>query len=276
MSMAPGWYPDPFSVGYVRYWDGQAWSSQTQVAPRTDEAPLPSVPQAAPPGAPATAPPAPSAPATSAPPTYAPPTYGVPPPPPYGSNPYGAPPPPQAPPWAGYQPYPPQAPAATVPLASWGSRFAARLIDWIIVGIVLIPVYILVLYPDIQDFINQVPTDGSAIDTQVIANFQTAIVAKAFFLGLLAALAQMVYEVPQLVAYGRTVGKRVLGIRVRMFAEDRRPGWGEASIRVSVLAFGQLLLSGLFVLLDCLWPLWDKPWQQALHDKAAKTIVVPK
>ena len=36
-----------------------------------------------------------------------------------------------------------------------------------------------------------------------------------------------------------------------------------------------IVLAGLPLLVDCLWPLWDRPWQQALHDKAAKTIVVP-
>ena len=39
---------------------------------------------------------------------------------------------------------------------------------------------------------------------------------------------------------------------------------------------GQLVIGFVFVLIDCLWPLWDKPWQQAIHDKAAKTVVVPK
>ncbi len=38
---------------------------------------------------------------------------------------------------------------------------------------------------------------------------------------------------------------------------------------------GTVIAGGLFLLLDDLWPLWDKPWQQALHDKAAKTVVVP-
>ena len=27
------------------------------------------------------------------------------------------------------------------------------------------------------------------------------------------------------------------------------------------------------LLIDCLWPLWDKPWQQALHDKVASSSV---
>jgi uncharacterized RDD family membrane protein YckC len=194
---------------------------------------------------------------------------------PYRGAPYGAP-APQAPPWAGYQAYPPPPPGPTFPLASWGSRFAARLIDWTIIAVVMAPLYVAVLWPDFRDFFDQMPTDGSAPSFQVVADFETSILGKAFVLGLLLVLAQLDYEVPQLVAYGRTVGKRVLGIRVRPLAHDRNPSWGEATGRVSVLAGGLFIGSALFVLLDCLWPLWDKPWQQALHDKAVRTVVVPK
>jgi uncharacterized RDD family membrane protein YckC len=78
------------------------------------------------------------------------------------------------------------------------------------------------------------------------------------------------------VAYGRTVGKRVLGLRVRPLAEDRKPRWGEAFLRSGVMGLGYLVGGWLFLLLDGLWPLWDKPWQQAIHDKAARTVVVPR
>ena len=262
MSMAPGWYPDPFSVGYVRWWDGKAWSSQTQVAPRTDETPQAAAAAAATAEVPATAP-SPYPPSSYPPPAYpsAPPygqqqpygqqPYGTAAPPPYGGfqppSPYGQPPPapygapPQQPPWAGYQPYPPLPPGPAFPLASWGTRFGAWLIDAIIVGLVLVPVYVAVLYPDFRDFFDSLPTDGTAPDVQVVVNFETAIIGKAFVLSLLGALAWLVYAVPQLVAYGRTLGKRVVGIRVRPLAQDRNPSWAEASVRTAVFACGQLV-----------------------------------
>jgi uncharacterized RDD family membrane protein YckC len=262
MSMAPGWYPDPFSAGYLRWWDGTAWGSATQVAQRADTPPAPQ-----PPG------PAPAAPGYGTGQAYgAPdPAQG-----PYQSTPQqGAPPP--APPWADYRPYPPQAPAPDYPLASWGSRLAARLIDWVLVGVVIVPIYIVVLWPAISDFMSRLPTDSSQpVDPQVLLDFQQRVVGQALLLGLLAALVQLAYEVPQLVAYGRTLGKRALGIRVRPLAQDRNPSWGEALGRTGVMVGGNLLASGLFTLLDCLWPLWDRPWQQALHDKAVKTVVVPR
>jgi uncharacterized RDD family membrane protein YckC len=77
------------------------------------------------------------------------------------------------------------------------------------------------------------------------------------------------------VAYGRTVGKRVLGIRIRMLADDRTPDLSTALIRWALFTAGTVIAGGPFLLLDGLWPLWDKPWRQALHDKLAKTVVVP-
>jgi uncharacterized RDD family membrane protein YckC len=215
----------------------------------------------------------PYAPQPPTPPSFA----GPPPAPPYGappSPPSGAPAPPQQPPWAGYQPYPPQPPGPAFPLASWGVRFGAWLIDAIVVGLVMLPIYIAVLYPDFQNFYDTLPTNGQAPDMQAVLDFETAVVGKALLLGLLGALAWMVYAVPQLVAYGRTLGKRAVGIRVRPLAQDRNPTWAEAGARTAVFACGQLV--SVFLLIDCLWPLWDRPWQQALHDKVAKTVVVPK
>ena len=261
MSMAPGWYPDPFSSGYVRWWDGKAWSSATQVAQRADAPPESAAGPAAPPGQPA-------APA---------PQYGAPYSAPQPPTPYGAPPQPQQPPWSGYQPYPPGPPRPTFPLASWGTRFAARLIDWAVLALVLVPLYIVILWPAITEFVDRLPRDPSvAIDPDVVATFQTRVISQALLLGVIAAVLQLAYEIPQLAAYSRTLGMRVLGIRVRPLVEDRPMTWADSSIRTGVMVGGFVLAGGLWTLVDDLWPLWDKPWQQALHDKAAKTVVVPR
>lgn len=66
-----GWYPDSSTPGYERYWDGQAWTSQTRPAgqPAAPQYPAPAygAPSPAAPGAPAYSAPAYSAPAYSAP-----------------------------------------------------------------------------------------------------------------------------------------------------------------------------------------------------------------
>ena len=59
-----------------------------------------------------------------------------------------------------------------------------------------------------------------------------------------------------------------------MLAADANPGWPAATLRWATYTVGVLVLSSLFAIVDYLWPLWDKPWRQALHDKTARTIVV--
>lgn len=245
MTMAPGWYPDPFSsAAYLRWWDGTAWSSQTRLA----QGPAPS----------------PAAPAQ----------LGAPRPAPY-QGPYA---PPYPAPYA-------QRPAAPFPLAAWGLRLVAWLVDGFIIGLVITPLYVVTLWPAFVDLFNAfpaVPADGSQVSPPDMAAFQNAmisfqerVIGVSLGLSLVAAAVSFLYMVPQNVRYGRTLGKRVVGIRIRMLAEDRNPGWKAATIRWGVYTVGAMVLSGLFTLIDCLWPLWDKPWQQALHDKAAGTVVVP-
>jgi uncharacterized RDD family membrane protein YckC len=72
-------------------------------------------------------------------------------------------------------------------------------------------------------------------------------------------------------APGQTVGKKALGIRVRHAQEDRAIGYGPSAGRYFItFAFSIFYLP---LLLDYLWPLWDKQ-HQALHDKVANSIVV--
>ena len=237
MTMAAGWYPDPFSsAAYLRWWDGTAWSSQTRLA------------QSPPAQTPLQAPPQPVAPQAA----------------PY-QGPYGA---------AYPGPYAAR-PSAPFPLASWGLRLVAWLIDAFIVGLIMVPLYVVTLWPAFTDLINAIPTDGSSVPQAAMVSFQERVLTVSLALSLASAVVSFLYLVPQNVRYGRTLGKRVVGIRVRMLAEDRNPGWKAATIRWAVYAVGAFVASGIFTLIDCLWPLWDKPWQQALHDKAAGTVVVP-
>lgn len=225
MSMAAGWYPDPFSsAGYLRWWDGTRWTSQTT---------LPVDPQA---------------PAAQPQPVAAP----------YPQHGYGAP-----------------AQVATFRVASWGARLAAYLIDALLMSVVLVPVYVVMLWPALRDFIDSIPTDGSRVPVATMTTFEARVLGMSLAMSLVSLVVMFLYMVPQNVRYGRTVGKRVLGIRIRMLAEDRNPRWSEATIRYAVFGLGTAVAGGIFVLVDCLWPLWDKPWAQALHDKAAKTVVVP-
>ncbi|MFD7260857.1 RDD family protein [Streptomyces sp. NPDC059874] len=75
----------------------------------------------------------------------------------------------------------------------------------------------------------------------------------------------ILYEVLPTARWGRTPGKKLLGVRVLAVATLRPPRFGAALRRWLVYAF--LGLPG------SLWCLVDRPRRQAWHDKAAKTYV---
>ncbi|MFN8168134.1 MAG: RDD family protein [Candidatus Nanopelagicales bacterium] len=250
MSMQPGWYPDPFSSGsgYVRWWDGQKWG-QSQAAPAAAPAPE----GGAAPSAPAPMPPPP-------PPAPAPPAWGAPAAP--GAPAYGAP--------AYGQPE-----VAPFPLATWGQRALAKIIDIVLETLLTLPFAFWLLAPAISTYLDTFPTDGSLPSQESMAAFQTEILGSTLSLSLISTAITFLYEVPQNVRWGRTIGMRVLGIRIRPLAVDVPLTWVQATIRWATYAVGVLVAGVLWSLVDYLWPLWDRPWRQALHDKTAKTVVVP-
>ncbi|WP_374774206.1 RDD family protein [Streptomyces sp. NBC_01310] len=75
----------------------------------------------------------------------------------------------------------------------------------------------------------------------------------------------ILYEALPTARWGRTPGKKLLGVRVLAASTQRPPSFGAALLRWLVYAF--LGLPG------SLWCLVDRPRRQAWHDKAAKTYV---
>ena len=78
--------------------------------------------------------------------------------------------------------------------------------------------------------------------------------------------------------HGATVGMRVLKIKIVNANDFSTVSKGRSLVRYAVfLAFNAaglpLHVSGLPLLLDELWPLWDKR-NQTLHDKAARTVAL--
>jgi uncharacterized RDD family membrane protein YckC len=194
-------------------------------------------------------------------------------PPPSG---YRTPPPSQVPP--GYPPLPPGyryvLPALAPdgrPLASFGDRVVARIIDGLIfgaVGIVLaIPVFVV--------FIAQLPPSGSdgRAPAGNFAGFVLAILGvEAGWFVLVLALTYL-YEVEMLLRSGQTIGKRIMKIKVIPLAPGVPLTRRSAAMRWLVGNVATAFVP-LFNWLDGLWQLWDKPYQQCLHDKAASTVVV--
>jgi uncharacterized RDD family membrane protein YckC len=82
-----------------------------------------------------------------------------------------------------------------------------------------------------------------------------------------------VYYVEMMFRSGQTLGKRAMKLRVVPLdpaARLTRP----VAVRRWLVQFPAGMLVPFFNYLDGLWQLWDKPYQQCLHDKFARTAVV--
>ncbi|WP_306231604.1 RDD family protein [Agrococcus beijingensis] len=163
-------------------------------------------------------------------------------------------------------------------LAGFGSRALAYLID-------LIPFVVLAAivlgqfgYFEIVDRL-AAGDDAALADLEAMASAGSAASVTTVVVG---AIAYFLYNVGFHRWKGQTPGKMLVGIRVRMADDDRRPTGRAAVIRWAVQQGGPQLLStvpiiglfaSIFTVVDHVWPLFDAE-RRALHDKAAGTIVV--
>jgi uncharacterized RDD family membrane protein YckC len=217
-------------------------------------------------------------------PGYPPPGYrqvGYPPPgyPPSGYPPPGYPPsgyPPPGHPAAGYLP-PGYRPVPIAPngqrLATFGDRVLAYLIDYAIFlgGAVVLGVPVIILLVISASQTETINDDGTVSGTSPA--FVLVILLGEAVIGLAALAASYLYEVEMIYRRGQTVGKRAMKLRVVCLDPGAPMTRGVASKRWAM----QFLLGGLvpfFSWVDGLWQLWDKPFQQCLHDKVAGTVVV--
>lgn len=140
------------------------------------------------------------------------------------------------------------------PYASWGRRFAAVVVDGILLAL---PFLATIVVAGVLDGPGEEDDD---IWLLVAIGWGFSLVAPFVYFTVLHGRAS-----------GQTLGKRLLGIRV--IGEDFRPiGYGRAFGRYLV---GWVLWLACYVpgLLDNLWPLWDDK-NQSLHDKVANSFVV--
>jgi uncharacterized RDD family membrane protein YckC len=195
----------------------------------------------------------------------------APPPPPQGPPGYAPPAPERAPGYGG--PVPPggwQQPIARPeagwvgqPLASWGSRVAATVIDWLVL---LIPAVILVAL-----IVGGLDGDSS-----------WGAVVGASLLSLLIWSAILLLYAPLLMIRqgernGQTLGKQFVGIRVvRDTGEPFGFWWAvvrEVVVKNILVSAVSIFIPVLPWLLDSLWPLWDGE-NRAVHDMIVTTHVI--
>lgn len=122
----------------------------------------------------------------------------------------------------------------SVQYAGFGIRFAAWVIDAILLGVV-----------------------GEILNVAHIY-YASTLVAAVYFTALIGSTMQA------------SLGMRVFGLKVVLEggSEDEPIGYGKAFVRWLVS-----IVSGLVIGLGYFWILWD-PKKQAWHDKAAGTVVV--
>ncbi|GAA1223845.1 hypothetical protein GCM10009676_01560 [Prauserella halophila] len=210
-------------------------------------------------------------------PPYGQPPYGQ---PPYGQPPYGQPPYGQPGGFPGQQPggfgggqmVAGQAriivPGAQIQfsntgplvLGTMGSRFLARLVDGLIIGM---PVGILVMIIQL-----------AVVASDPGLGWIIWLMAPLPFIGL------VLYEGLMLGSRGATVGKSVAGLRVmtELSSMQQQPGIGSgpAFSRVATQMAPGIIpcIGGLVSLLMNLSPFFDEQARQGWHDKAAKTYVI--
>ncbi|WP_037605387.1 RDD family protein [Streptacidiphilus rugosus] len=168
---------------------------------------------------------------------------------PYGS-PYAAPGPGGAQPYGGV-PGPADTIVGMPPLAALGKRLVARIIDWLILLVIAVPLAIVAAVANGNDH------QALSVVAQVVTLF-----------------AAFLYEGLMLThAGGQTVGKKVMRIRVANLADGSAPTNQSGWTRAAVWDLPAILCCG-WQIVDALWCTWDQPYRQCIHDKAAKTVVV--
>jgi uncharacterized RDD family membrane protein YckC len=278
MTQPSGWYDDPQDPSLLRYWDGVSWSSHVtpKVSPTVQDStigmPYGVAPAAARPQTPGSrgAQGAPIGPGGYDPAQQWP--HGGP-MPSYGQQ-------------LDFQGNRPTTPDGVV-LSGWWKRVLARIIDNIIVSIVVVPLTFSPMQRVVTilaDFFQKIVAAAEAGSSTIPADPTADLNGPLMQISLTILAVYVVYEVVFLTWTGATLGKKAVGISVRLRDKPGPPPLGAVLKRTAVKEGGSLiaafpalgsfgLFGSLFTLFDSLWPLWDDK-NQAIHDKVGATNVV--
>ncbi|MFG2604298.1 RDD family protein [Streptomyces sp. NPDC048514] len=154
--------------------------------------------------------------------------------------------------------------------AGLGRRLAARLIDTLVIGAATAAAAVplgLRAADHIQQKIDEARLSGRTVTVWLLDG--TTGTSLGVVLGVLL-LFGVAYEVLPTTKWGRTLGKKLCRIEVRDIEAHEPPSFGAALRRWLVYSVPGLLGIGI---LGVLWCLFDRPWRQCWHDKAAHTFV---
>lgn len=154
--------------------------------------------------------------------------------------------------------------------AGLGKRFAARLVDSLVLGAaagaVAVPLAARAL-DHIDRKITAAKQTGETVTVWLLDSTTGALLGA--LLGAFLLLGFLLEALPT-AKWGRTLGKKLFGLDVRDIESHDTPTLGSALRRWLVYGVLGLLVIGV---LNVLWCLFDRPWRQCWHDKAARTFV---
>ncbi|MCI3930976.1 RDD family protein [Streptomyces sp. AN091965] len=154
--------------------------------------------------------------------------------------------------------------------AALGKRLVARLVDTVVLAAVTAGAALPLgtrAADHIDSKIDAAKLSGEKVTVWLLdgttAGYLGIVLGVLLFFGVL-------YEALPTAKWGRTLGKKLCGIQVRGIEGHGAPSFGAALRRWLVYAVPGILVVGV---LGVLWCLFDRPWRQCWHDKAAKTFV---
>lgn len=154
--------------------------------------------------------------------------------------------------------------------APLGRRLGARLIDWAVlgsaVGAVAAPLWDKSV-EHIDAKVERARQSGQTVTVWLLDG------TTGTYLGIVLAVllvGGVLYEALPTALWGRTLGKKLCGVRVLDIESHDKASFGTALRRWLVNAVLGVLGIGV---LNVLWCLFDRPWRQCWHDKAAHTFV---
>ncbi|MFD7708132.1 RDD family protein [Streptomyces sp. NPDC059785] len=154
--------------------------------------------------------------------------------------------------------------------AGLGRRLAARLVDTVVLaavtGAAAVPLGTKAI-GHVQDKIDAAKLSGETVTVWLLDG------TTATCLGIVLAvllLFGVLYEALPTSKWGRTLGKKLCGIQVRDIEGHEPPAFSLALRRWLVYSIPGVLVIGI---VGVAWCLFDRPWHQCWHDKAAHTFV---
>ncbi len=280
MSVPPGWYRDPVDHSIQRWWDGEGWVG--------DPIPADATP---PPGPPTTRPSEPQVPAVPGLPTAVelPPAGGA-----AAQERLRGRNLPQTPPRRGVGTSPGDGTPAWRPvagpptlrdglvLAPLSARLVARLIDAVALLALNVAVngwFVYQFWRELTPVLRAVFAQQLAGETGDLPQLSARGGNLLLVIVLIATALWFAYEVPAVANTGQTLGKRLMGIQVVRLDSAEPLTFRLSARRWNTFGTPTVLwyccgIGLVLQLIDAAFLLFDRPLQQALHDKSANTVVV--